>query len=174
MCGARCWGGSSSINAMAHLRGHRSAIDAWEAAGVRQSAADAYLRPFLDRPNLTVLTDAMARKLVHSGSRCTGVEYTVGGELRTAEAGEVVVCAGVIGSPHLLLLSGIGPLTDERNVGGILAGLQLAREIGGAQAMAEWRQKEVLPGPAVTTNDRQRDFLRHSVGTYWHPSAPAG
>jgi choline dehydrogenase-like flavoprotein len=35
--------------------------------------------------------------------------------------------------------------------------------------MAQWRQEEVLPGAAVTTADRQRDYLRRSVGTYWHP-----
>jgi choline dehydrogenase len=150
-------GGSSSINGLVYLRGHRSAVDAWELAGakgwgyedllpyyrrsehtegldpsyrgtggpmlprvptvtyppaaafveavkergfpvsadlngaqpegvaryeltvadgVRQSAADAYLRPVLDRPNLTVATNAMARKLVLAHSRCTGVQYT--------------------------------------------------------------------------------------------------
>jgi choline dehydrogenase len=80
------------------------------ANGARQSAADAYLRPFLDRPNLTVVTGALARTLVMSGNRCTGVQYEHGGELRTAEAGaEVVLCAGAVGSPHLLMLSGIGP-----------------------------------------------------------------
>jgi choline dehydrogenase len=45
-----------------------------------------------------VLTNAVARKLVLSGSRCTGVQYTVGGQLWTAQAGEVVLCAGAIGS----------------------------------------------------------------------------
>ena len=359
-------GGSSSINAMAHVRGHRSAIDAWEAAGakgwgyddllpyyrrsehtegrdghyrgtggpmrpqlparmhpaspafieavqelgypvsadlngadaegvaryeltvtggVRQSAADAYLRPVLDRPNLTVRTTAVARKLVLSGSRCTGVHYTIGGQLQTAAAGEVVLCAGAIGSPQLLMLSGIGPaaalrghgipvttelpgvgenlsdnplapvvyaaaqpmpasvnnhgdalaalrtdpalpapdvhilfndvpltppgmqgppngytiefallspysrgsvrlashnpdiaplidpgfLTDPRDIDGMLAGLRLARQIGQAPALATWRQNEALPGAAVTTTAQQRDFLRRSVGAYWHP-----
>jgi choline dehydrogenase len=77
---------------------------------VRQSAADAYLRPALDRPNLTVVTAALARELVISGNRCTGVLYAHHGDTRTAEAaGEVVLCAGSIGSPHLLMLSGIGP-----------------------------------------------------------------
>jgi choline dehydrogenase len=80
------------------------------ADGARQSAADAYLRPFLDRPNLTVVTGALARALVMSGRQCTGVQYERGGQLRTAEAAaEVVLCAGAVGSPHLLMLSGIGP-----------------------------------------------------------------
>jgi choline dehydrogenase len=78
--------------------------------GVRQSAADAYLRPILDRPNLTVVTDALVRKLVISGGRCIGVQYAYAGQVHTAEAtGEVVLSAGAIGSPHLLMLSGAGP-----------------------------------------------------------------
>ena len=88
------------------------------ANGARQSAADAYLRPFLDRPNLTVVTGALARTLVMSASRCTGVQYEHGGELRTAEAAaEVVLCAGAVGSPHLLMLSGIGPADALRTHG---------------------------------------------------------
>jgi choline dehydrogenase len=51
----------------------------------------------------------------------------------------------------------------------MLAGLRLAREIGGAQALAPWRQEEALPGAAVTAADRQRDFLRRGTGAYWHP-----
>ena len=83
--------------------------------GVRQSAADAYLRPVFDRPNLTVLTGALARRLLLSGSRCNGVEYSLAGYLDTADvAGEVILCAGAIGSPHLLQLSGIGPADTLR------------------------------------------------------------
>jgi choline dehydrogenase len=78
--------------------------------GVRQSVADGYLRPVLDRPNLTVVTEARVRSLTFSGMRCTGVAYSRYGELHSADAsGEVILCAGVIGSPHLLQLSGIGP-----------------------------------------------------------------
>jgi choline dehydrogenase len=359
-------GGSSSINAMAHLRGHRAAIDAWELAGakgwgyddllpyyrrsehtegldphyrgvgglmrpwptpqphpaalaclrafqelgypvtadlngadqagaawyetnvvdgVRQSAADAYLRPVLDRPNLTVLTGAQVHNLVISEGRCVGVRCTFAGELYTARAAsEVVLCAGAIGSPQLLQLSGIGPadtlrslgidvvlnlpdvgenfsdhpsgvvvysaaqpmpagmdnhadilaalrsdpalnapdlhvlfgdipltppgmqgpqsgftiffallqpysrgsvrlvendpnvppsidpgfLTDERDVAGMLTGLRIAREIGGAQALAPWRDAEVLPGPQVTTVAQMRQFLNRAIGTYFH------
>jgi choline dehydrogenase len=98
--------------------------------GVRQSAADAYLRPFLDRPNLTVITDALVRRLVLSGSRYTGLQYTAGGELRTAEAaGEVVLCAGAIGSPHLLMLSGIGPANALR-----AHGVEVAADLAGVGA----------------------------------------
>jgi choline dehydrogenase len=86
--------------------------------GVRQSAADAYLRPILDRPNLTVITDALARRLMLSGNRCIGVEYSLAGDLHTAgAANEVILCAGAIGSPHLLQLSGIGPADALRGHG---------------------------------------------------------
>src|SRR5258708_399453 len=78
------------------------------ADGARQSAADAYLRPFLDPPNLTVVTDALARKLVISGGRCTGVQYTLGGQLPTAAAaGEVGLAAWALGRPHLPMLPGL-------------------------------------------------------------------
>ncbi|MEY9928020.1 choline dehydrogenase [Catenulispora sp. GP43] len=78
--------------------------------GRRQSAADAYLAPILARPNLDVVTDAMARRLVFEGRRCTGVEYDHAGSRRYAAAArEVVLAAGAIGSAQLLLLSGIGP-----------------------------------------------------------------
>ena len=56
-----------------------------------------------------MVTGALAAKLMLSGTRCTGVQYTHGGQVRTVTAGEVVLCAGAIGSPHLLMLSGIGP-----------------------------------------------------------------
>lgn len=86
--------------------------------GVRQTVADAYLRPVLSRANLTVATDALAQRLLFSGGRCTGVEYT--SERRTVRAealAEVILTAGAIGSPHLLMVSGIGPATQLREFG---------------------------------------------------------
>ncbi|MFC9440135.1 GMC family oxidoreductase [Nocardia sp. NPDC057030] len=85
-------------------------------AGQRQSAADAYLTPALGRPNLRVVTGALARRLLVEGRRCTGVEYRVGDEIRRATAtSEVVLTAGTIGSAQLLLCSGIGPETVLRD-----------------------------------------------------------
>ncbi|MGW2996639.1 GMC family oxidoreductase, partial [Streptomyces sp. NPDC001193] len=77
--------------------------------GARQSAADAYIRPFLDRPNLDVVTDATVQRLRITGGRCTGVEYVVGGVHLSVESAEVILTAGAVGSAHLLMLSGIGP-----------------------------------------------------------------
>jgi len=77
--------------------------------GRRCSAAVAYLRPALARPNLDVLVGALAMRVLFEGSRAVGVEYLKGGERRTAHAErEVILCGGVINSPQLLMLSGIG------------------------------------------------------------------
>jgi choline dehydrogenase/4-pyridoxate dehydrogenase len=77
--------------------------------GRRCSAADAYLRPALSRQNLTVETDAHATKIIFDGKRAAGVEYIQRGKNLTAHADrEVIVCGGVINSPQLLMLSGIG------------------------------------------------------------------
>src|SRR5262245_51925788 len=77
--------------------------------GTRQSTAVAYLTPVLGRPNLTLYTNAQATRLLYEGKRCIGVEYHQDGELKTARCNyEVIVCAGAIESPKLLLLSGIG------------------------------------------------------------------
>lgn len=192
-------GGSSSINSMTHLRGHRSSYDKWKEQGAagwtyesllpylkrsestrglkspargtrgpmqietpppasplalalyqavldsgypprrddnsgadtgvswmerntvgdrRQSAADAYLRPAMSRPNLTVLTHAFAHRLLLDRRRCYGVEYQHNGELQTIEAERgVVVSAGTVGSARILLHSGIGPAGHLRKVG---------------------------------------------------------
>jgi choline dehydrogenase len=78
-------------------------------AGARQSAADAYLTPAARRPNLTIVTEARARRLLIERAVCRGVQYSVRGRLHKAFADcEVVMAAGVIGTPHLLLLSGVG------------------------------------------------------------------
>lgn len=77
--------------------------------GRRSSTASAYLRPILKRPNLTVLTNAMAKKIVLDGKRATGVTIDHKGTERTITARrEVLLAGGVINSPQLMMLSGIG------------------------------------------------------------------
>jgi choline dehydrogenase-like flavoprotein len=86
--------------------------------GFRWSAADAFLRPALRRPNLTVLTKAAARRLTIEGDRVVGVEYLRNGRQHIELADkEVIVTSGPVGSPKLLLLSGIGPAEELREVG---------------------------------------------------------
>ena len=79
------------------------------ANGRRASTASAYLRPALKRPNLTVLTRAMAKKITLGGKRATGITFDHDGSERTVRAGrEVLLAGGVINTPQLLMLSGIG------------------------------------------------------------------
>jgi choline dehydrogenase len=198
----RVVGGSSAINAMAHLRGHRAVYDGWAAGGAagwsfadllpcfrrsesaagrdpalrgqdgpvrlsqasadphpvaeafvealgaagcpvsgdlsgtdqegvawldlaiaggeRVSSADAYLRPAAGRPNLVVQPDCLVTGLRVRRGRCTGAEYVRDGAAEVATvtaAGEVILCAGAIGSPQLLMLAGIGPADELRALG---------------------------------------------------------
>ena len=78
--------------------------------GRRESSTLAYLAPVADAPNLEVVTFAHVRRLLFEGSRCVGVEWQREGNLERAHTtGEVVLSAGTVGSPQLLMLSGIGP-----------------------------------------------------------------
>jgi choline dehydrogenase len=88
--------------------------------GARWSAASAYLRPASRRPNLTIVTEAQASRIVVEKGRASGVEFTAAarGPVSTARAErEVLLAAGAINSPHLLLLSGIGPADEVRAAG---------------------------------------------------------
>ncbi|MCW3006394.1 MAG: FAD-dependent oxidoreductase [Solirubrobacterales bacterium] len=86
--------------------------------GRRHSTAQAFLTPIADHPNLTVWTGARARRLLFEGARCTGVELDRDGALTSVHAEhEVVVCAGTIESPRLLMQSGIGPAEQLRALG---------------------------------------------------------
>jgi choline dehydrogenase-like flavoprotein len=94
-------------------RGDNSGVSRYEVNqrnGVRWNAAKAFLRPALQRSNLTVLTGALTKRLRLEGRRVLGVEFFQGGEEVYAEARrETVLAAGAVGSPQLLQLSGIGP-----------------------------------------------------------------
>ncbi|MBA9007702.1 GMC family oxidoreductase [Thermomonospora cellulosilytica] len=86
--------------------------------GRRWSAADAYLRPAMDRPNLTVRTDALVTGVVIENGRAVGVRYELHGEQVEARAeAEVVLSGGAINSPQLLMLSGVGPADRLREHG---------------------------------------------------------
>jgi choline dehydrogenase-like flavoprotein len=79
--------------------------------GERFSAAKAYLAPNRHRANLQVITDAHATRILMDGRRAAGIEYRQGGELKQLKAArEVVLSAGALMSPQLLMLSGIGPM----------------------------------------------------------------
>jgi choline dehydrogenase-like flavoprotein len=77
--------------------------------GSRWSCADAYLKPVLKRVNLTLLTEATARRVMFDGTRAMGVEFDRNGRREVVNARrEVVLCCGAVNSPQLLMLSGIG------------------------------------------------------------------
>ncbi len=85
--------------------------------GRRLSAARAYLHPVMNRVNLTVTTRALVHKVLFDGTRATGVQYSVRGKVRTAEAGEVVLCGGAFNTPQLLQLSGVGNASELQTLG---------------------------------------------------------
>ena len=86
--------------------------------GRRFSTKEAYLDPARSRGNLTLEFGAHATKLLFDGDRCTGVDYLQNSRHHRAHARrEVIVCEGAIESPHLLLLSGIGPEAHLREHG---------------------------------------------------------
>ena len=79
-------------------------------AGVRASSSRAYLTMAKKRPNLTIIKRALVTGVKFEGKTATGIEYRKGGKIRQASARrEVILCAGAIGSPHLLQVSGVGP-----------------------------------------------------------------
>ncbi len=84
----------------------------------RWSAASAFLRPALKRDNLTLVTNALVTRINVVEGRAVSVEYQAGGDLEVAHAaGEIVVSAGAINSPQILMLSGIGPAAHLRETG---------------------------------------------------------
>ena len=86
--------------------------------GARCSSARAYLRPVRDRPNLTVVTGALAHQVSFEGERANGVVYSAGGRAYCEGAArEVILSGGALNSPQLLMLSGIGPADDLRRHG---------------------------------------------------------
>jgi choline dehydrogenase len=87
------------------------------AGGERRSTARAYLKPAMNRPNLQVLTDAEVEILICEGQKVVGVRVRRGDRVEEHRAAEVIVSAGAIGSPALLLRSGIGPAADLAPLG---------------------------------------------------------
>jgi choline dehydrogenase/4-pyridoxate dehydrogenase len=124
----------------------------WQATirnGKRCSAAVAYLRPALPRPSLAIEVNALATRILIEGGRAVGIEYLRGGERTIARAeGEVILASGVINSPQLLMLSGIG---DPEQLRG--HGIAVSAELPGVgqnlqdhiSAPIVWARKE--PGP---------------------------
>jgi choline dehydrogenase len=85
--------------------------------GIRYSTSIAYLSGARARPNLTILADCQVIRVLFSGKRATGVVAHQGGTTTTLLGDEIILSGGAVGSPHLLMLSGIGPAEDLRAAG---------------------------------------------------------
>ncbi len=86
--------------------------------GRRCSTAVAFLNPVKRRPNLKIITKALAKKIIFEGKRAVGVEASVDGVSQIFKAqGEVILSSGAIGSPHLLMVSGVGPADHLQDMG---------------------------------------------------------
>lgn len=84
----------------------------------RVSCALAYLTPSVrKRPNLTIMTETLVRRIVFEARQAVGVELQSGAETRRIDAGEVLLCAGTVHSPAMLMRSGIGRAADLRELG---------------------------------------------------------
>ena len=88
-----------------------------EPNGIRFSAALGYIDPARHRLNFTLRANCMVHRIIFDGKRATGVEVESGGEKFTVEAREIILSAGAIGSPQILMLSGIGPAGHLESLG---------------------------------------------------------
>ena len=134
--------------------GDASLVRVTQRRGRRWSAADAYLKPARRRPNLDVLTGALAERISFDGRRATGVAYRVGGHRTTARARrEVIVCAGAFNSPQLLMLSGLGPAEHLR-----AHGIEVVRDLPGVGQNLQ----DHLVAPVMRTTDAPTLFAAES------------
>ncbi len=126
--------------------------------GRRWSAARGFLKPALQRKNLQLETECLVEGVVLEGGRAAGVRWRQGGETRTARCrGEVILAAGAIGSPQLLLLSGIGPGAHLRDLGLPVA---LERPGVGANLQDHLQLRLICRVTGIDTlNERNRSLL---------------
>jgi predicted dehydrogenase (TIGR03970 family) len=118
--------------------------------GERRSTGLQYVVPALSRANLQVLGDARVLRVVIDAGRVRGVEVLTGGRVEFLPAGQVVLAAGAVATPHLLMLSGIGPADHLRS-----HGVRVAADAPGvgtdfsdhADLMILWRASTELPRP---------------------------
>jgi choline dehydrogenase len=116
--------------------------------GIRWSTAITYLHQARPRPNLTIQADSLVHRLLFQGRRSVGALVERQGMLQTIHADEILICAGAIASPHLLLHSGVGPADDLRKLG-----IPLVHDLPGVgenlrdhpQALITLRTKQHIP-----------------------------
>jgi choline dehydrogenase len=112
--------------------------------GERWSVVNAYLKPALTRPNLTVRTQTQVARVIIENGRATGVSYMHNGQILSEQAErEVLVCGGAVNSPQILLLSGVGPADHLRSMG-----IEVALDLPG---VGENLQDHVVTGAVYTS-----------------------
>ena len=154
-----------------------------ERRGQRCSAAAGYLHPIMDRPNLHVFTGAHATRVLLEGQRATGVEGRHAGRSVTWHARrEVVLCAGALQSPQLLMLSGIGPTNELQR-----HGIPVRHALAGVGANLQDHLDVILSyqsrrndlfglglGPAVQQWKAWQQWRRDGTGILTSPIAEGG
>jgi len=134
--------------------------------GVRSSTSNAYINPAKNRSNLKILTNVLVQKVILENKIATGVEYSINGNIKALKANrEVILCAGSIGSPQLLQLSGIGPkkVLDD-------AGVDVLHELPGVgenlQDHLEVYFQYHCKKP-ITLNSKLNLFSKGLIGIEW-------
>lgn len=116
--------------------------------GRRCSSARAFLHPVLKRKNLTVRTRSLVTRVLFEGKRAVGVEYVSNGRTHTVRAAtRIVLCLGAINTPHLLLLSGVGPANELTKLGiAPVEDLPVGQSLEDHLAYTlQWQRKQVDP-----------------------------
>ena len=135
--------------------------------GVRWSTANAYLKPVAGRKNLKVVTRALSRRVLLEGKKAVGVEYQVGNDIHIARGSrDVILCAGSVGSPQLLQMSGIGPGNVLQN-----AGVNVVHNLPGVgenlqdhlEFYFQFKCKE-----KITLNGKLDLWNKFLIGARWH------
>lgn len=124
--------------------------------GIRYSTAVAYLNPIRHRPNLTVLANCTAHGIVFERQRAIGVKVEWDGQIEQRNGGEIVVSAGAIGSPQLLMLSGIGPADHLKQLD-----VPVRQDLPGVG-------QNLCDHPAVNMFWHVRDELALDAQKHWH------
>ena len=145
--------------------------------GMRVNTGIAYINPVRGRRNLTVQGNSPVRRVLFDGTRATGVEIHRGGAVEIIEAGEVVLCAGGVKSPHLLLVSGIGPRAELERFG-----IPVVRELAGVgkgfsdhpEIAVNWQPKRSLSKHGTQAVDGELPELHLGrLGVRRRPRNPA-
>lgn len=148
-------------------------VQATQKRGWRHSTAQAYLRPAKHRPNLRVITGAVAERILFDGKRATGVAYRRKGQAQTIQAGrEVILSAGAIASPKLLMLSGIGPAEHLKAMG--IDVLHDSPGVGGnLQEHPGVMMTQHVNVPTLNTQMGPLNVIRHGLDFLFRGRGPA-